>query len=155
MHLRRARADDSEAVVGLVKKFARRKLMLPIRKDFLFEHINDYFIAEENGRLAGVVFLRIYSAKLAEIRSLAVAEKYQSRGIGRKLVLHCLKEAGRLGIREVFALTVVPGFFTKLGFKVLQKERYPEKIWLDCTSCPKKDDCDETTVALRLKRKNV
>ena len=152
MHLRRARADDSEAVIGLVRKFARRRLMLPIRKDFLFEHINDYYIAEDQGQPAGVVFLRIYSEKLAEIRSLAVSEEFQSRGIGRKLVLHCLKEASRLGIGEVFALTVVPKFFTKLGFRILQKERYPEKIWLDCNTCPKKDDCDETTVAIRIKR---
>ena len=155
MRIRRARVDDSEAVIGLVGRFAHRKLMLPLKKDFLFEHINDYFICEDRGRPIGVVFLRVYSERLAEIRSLAVDEKHQSRGIGRKLVLHGLKEASSLGINEVFALTVVPGFFTKLGFKTLRKEKYPEKIWLDCVSCPKKDDCDETTVAIHLKKRRT
>ena len=151
MLLRRARPDDSAEITGLIRKFAKRKLMLPVTKDFLYEHINDYFIAEEKGETAGVVFLRVYSEQLAEIRSLAVSPESQKSGIGRKLVQHALKEAARSGIGEVFALTVVPGFFVKLGFSILQKERYPEKIWIDCNSCPKKDDCDETTVAISLK----
>jgi amino-acid N-acetyltransferase len=87
---------------------------------------------------------------LAEIRSLAVENKHQKKGIGRNLVKQCLKEAKALGIKKVFALTYQPEFFKKLGFADIDKASLPQKIWGDCVRCPRFPECDEHAVIIHL-----
>jgi len=87
---------------------------------------------------------------MAEIRSLAVVKGYQGQKLGSRLVLACLEEARALGIRKVFVLTYVEGFFAKMGFKVVEKSTLPHKIWADCLRCSKYPDCDETAMILDL-----
>jgi len=64
-------------------------------------------------------------------------------GIGGKLVGACLEEAGNLGIRSVFALTKKTEFFGKFGFVRVDRKKLPQKIWNDCSICPKFAKCDE------------
>jgi amino-acid N-acetyltransferase len=84
----------------------------------------------------------------AEIRSLAVAQAYQGRGLGRVLVATLLDEARTLGLPGVFALTYQQGFFERMGFRVVAHESLPHKIWSDCLNCPKYPHCDE--IAMRV-----
>ena len=51
---------------------------------------------------------------------------------------------------RVFALTYRANFFCRLGFRIVSKELFPQKIWSDCSVCPKKDRCDETAVLMEL-----
>ena len=60
------------------------------------------------------------------------------------------KEAKRLGIKKVFALTLATTFFKRLGFKVIDKEKLPMKVWTDCARCTKQDNCDEIAVVKTL-----
>jgi len=46
----------------------------------------------------------------------------------------------------VFALTMEPDFFVKLGFGVVEKDELPMKVWSDCARCPKQQNCDEIAV---------
>jgi amino-acid N-acetyltransferase len=62
----------------------------------------------------------------------------------------CLVEAKSLGIRRVFVLTYVEGFFAKLGFKTVEKSQLPHKVWSDCLKCSKFPECDETAMVLDL-----
>jgi amino-acid N-acetyltransferase len=148
MKIRNARASDSSAIIRLVGSFADRNIMLPVTEDYLFEHINNFFVAETGKKIVGTVFLRVYSDLLAEIRSLAVDAESQNHGIGRHLIQFTLKRAKELGIRKILALTLVPGFFRKLGFNEVDKSLFPEKIWTDCDTCTKKDNCDEISMLL-------
>lgn len=54
-----------------------------------------------------------------------------------------IAEAQRLEIQKVFALTYEQGFFTKLGFTVVEMASLPCKVWSDCIKCPKRGNCDE------------
>ena len=47
---------------------------------------------------------------------------------------------------KVFALTLEPDFFEKLGFEKVQKATLPMKVWSDCAKCPKQENCDEIAV---------
>ena len=51
------------------------------------------------------------------------------------------------------ALTYVPAFFHKLGFKTVPMETLPEKVWGVCIKCYKYNKCDETAVLLELRDK--
>ena len=81
---------------------------------------------------------------------LALADQKVAVGAGRELVLACLDEARRLGIRRVFALTYKQAFFEKLGFAVIEKSQLPHKIWGACMKCAKFPDCDEIALSIDL-----
>jgi amino-acid N-acetyltransferase len=94
--------------------------------------------------------LHILWDNLAEIRSVSVSNKFQQQGIGRKLIKRCLHEAKKLGVNRVFALTYRPGYFKELGFKEIDKNSLPHKIWRECLNCHKFPDCDESAVLKKL-----
>jgi amino-acid N-acetyltransferase len=146
--LRKARMADVEPIYGLVTEFSRTGKMLPRSRSDLYEALRDFVVAERRGRLIGCGALTIEWDNLAEIKSLAVAQRYQHRGIGRRLIKACLAEARRLGIGRVFALTSSPAFFERLGFARVPRESLPHKVWSDCIKCTKFPDCDETAVAI-------
>jgi amino-acid N-acetyltransferase len=85
------------------------------------------------------------------VKSLAVEEGHQGKGIGRTLVNACLEEARELGVNKVFALTFKPAFFQKLGFRQIDKDDLPRKVWGECIKCPLFPDCKEEAVIIDLK----
>jgi amino-acid N-acetyltransferase len=117
---------------------------LPRSLSEIYDHLRDFSVIEDvNGSIMAVCSLGICWEDLGEIRSLAVIERHQGKKFGTLLVENCLEEAVSLGLKKVFALTYVPVFFTKLGFRVIEKSTLPHKIWADCLKCPKFPDCDE------------
>ncbi|MEL7267364.1 MAG: GNAT family N-acetyltransferase, partial [Planctomycetota bacterium] len=56
-------------------------------------------------RIVGFCAVEVYSSKLAEIQSLAVANGYQGTGIGKQLVQLCVERARSLGVMEVMAIS--------------------------------------------------
>lgn len=146
MKIRKARISDIKSVHKLVNEFAKKEEMLPRSLNDLYESIRDIFIYEDDGDIKGVCALRILWDDLAEIRSLAVKEDARGKGIGKKLLNVCLKEAKQLGVKRVFALTYQPDFFKKHGFVDVDKAKLPQKIWGDCLRCPRFPECDEDAV---------
>lgn len=150
MSIRKARVADIKLIHKMVNEFARKEEMLPRALNELYEGVRDFVVFEEGGELRGVCALRILWEDLGEIRSLAVRDRYQRRGIGTKLIKRCLNEAKALGIQRVFALTYQPGFFKKAGFREIEKAKLPQKIWGDCMRCPKFPECNEHAVIIDL-----
>ncbi|MBN2372399.1 N-acetyltransferase [bacterium] len=97
----------------------------------------------DDPQIIGVCALNIIWEDLAEIRSLAVNEAHQRKGIGTNLVNACIKEASDLGVKKVFCLTYRKDFFSLLGFNEIDKSQLPHKIWADCLKCSKFPDCSE------------
>lgn len=150
LKIRKAKISDLKQVHKLVNDFAKKDEMIPRSLNELYETLRDFVICEDNGNVCGVCALHIMWEDLAEIRSLAVDEKYQKKGIGKNLVKQCLKEAKTLGIKKIFALTYHPEFFKKLGFVDIDKSSLPQKIWGDCLRCHKFPECDEHAVIFNL-----
>ena len=86
----------------------------------------------------------------AAIRSLAVFNRYKKKGIGRLLVEKAESVLREEGVSEVFVLTLSDEFFRRIGYREIQKEYFPQKIWRDCTHCPKLMACDETAMMKKL-----
>lgn len=146
--IRNARMDDIKKIYSLLAFFANKGLLLGRSLSSLYDQLRDFVVYEdtsinEPGEVVGVCSLHVCWENLAEIRSLAIAESHQHRGIGRQLVQACIAEAGNLGINRIFTLTYQPGFFRKLGFQPIDKNELPHKVWSDCIQCPKFPDCNE------------
>ena len=148
--VRKARASDVDAMRETINAYAREDRMLERTSDFLLENLRDYSVAELGGAFAGCCALHVLTPDLAEIRSLAVPHDFERRGIGRRLVSACLEEARQLGLRRVFALTLVPDFFERCGFTTTSLAHLPEKSAAECPICPKRLRCDEVAMLLYL-----
>lgn len=125
--------------------------MLPRSLNELYENVRDYYVFQTiDSEIAAVCALHVLWEDLAEIKSLVVRQSQQRQGIGRMLINCCKEEAAALGVSQVFALTYVKGFFTRLGFTELDKALLPHKIWGDCIRCSKFPDCDEQAVIINI-----
>lgn len=148
--IRKARPEHVEAMAALINAYAAEDLMLERSPEYLLETLRDFFVAELDGRFAGCCALHILTKDLAEIRSLAVPPELSGHGIGKRLVLACLDESRELGLRRLFALTLVPEFFEKCGFTVTSLGHLPEKSAAECPICPKRFCCDEVAMLVHL-----
>jgi len=148
--IRPARVEDVEAMRALIDRYAGEDRMLSRSRDFLVEHLRDFVIAEVDAEFMGCCALAVLTPDLGEVRSLAVRPEASGRGVGASLVDACVKQARRLGLRRVFALTLVPEFFERCGFTLTSLGRLPEKSASECPVCPKRSKCDEHAMLLHL-----
>ena len=150
MIVRAARAADVPAMLALINGYAAEDRMLERTAAFLNANLGDFLVAEEDDRFLGCGSLATLTADLAEVRSLAVAPAAAGRGAGRAIVGACVQRARERGLRRVFALTLVPDFFTKCGFTLTSLGRLPEKSASECPVCPKRFACDEQAMLMHL-----
>ncbi len=146
MNIRGAQISDVKRINALVSSYAERDRMLFRSMADIYENLQAFTVDEHDVGVVGCCALEIIWSDLAEIKSLAVDKANKEKGIGKMLVTAALEQAEQLGVPRVFALTLEPDFFEKLGFKVVEKETLPMKVWSDCARCPKQDNCDETAV---------
>lgn len=146
----KAKIAEAPQIQKLINTFADQGKMLARPLSEIYENIRDFYVVRDAGRLLGTAALHITWADLAEVKSLAVSEAFRRQGLGKALVESCLKEAREMGLRSVFCLTYVPGFFNRCGFTEVDKATMPYKVWGECYRCPKHPDCDETAMVYRI-----
>jgi amino-acid N-acetyltransferase len=146
MNVRSANVNDVKAINGLINAYAERDLMLFRSLADIYTNLQNFFVAEQDGQVIGCCALEVIWSDLAEVKSLAVEENHKGRGVGASLVNAAVEKAKLIGVPKVFGLTLKPEFFEKLGFKVVDKNELPMKVWSDCARCPKQQNCDETAV---------
>ena len=148
--IRKANVSDVKKIQKLVNYYAKRERMLPRSLNELYENIRDFFVYSEGGKIYGACALHIDWEDLAEIKSLAVATQKCGKGAGTKLLEECLKDARKLKVRKVFALTYIPEFFERFGFRIVDKKELPHKIWSECIRCMYFPGCKEIAMVKEL-----
>jgi amino-acid N-acetyltransferase len=146
MNIRRAKISDVKAIYSLINFYAEQDEMLFRSMADIYKNLQAFTVAELNGNVVGCCALEIIWSDLAEIKSLAVDKANMETGIGKMLVTAAAEQARQLGLQRLFALTLKPDFFEKLGFAIVEKEKLPMKVWSDCAKCPKQQNCDELAV---------
>ena len=150
MKVRSAKPADMMQVRDLISFYAGKNLMLPRSLNYLYENIRDFKVAVDGELIVGCGSLHVSWKDLGEIKSLAVDPRYVKKGVGKKILDACIKDAGKLGLENVFTLTMEPEFFQKNKFKKIDRQKLPMKIWGECRNCPKYPDCDEVALILTL-----
>ena len=148
---RSANVPDVDRIFKLVSAMAQSGLMLRRSKYKIITMLTNFIVAESGtGELAACGALLPLWTDSAEIVSLAVDPRFQGSGIGKTLVQELLERARRLGFEEVITLTYAVEFFSKLGFSIQPKDKFPRKLWRECLECPQLEDCDETAMSFQL-----
>ncbi len=147
---RPAKVSDAEGICRLVNYYAERGRMLHRSLESVYESLRDFLVVSRNGRLAGCAALSLAWGDLGEIRSLAVEPGRRGQGIGAELVREAIASGSRLELSRIFVLTYEPAFFERFGFRIVDKETLPAKVWRDCIHCPRADHCEEVAMVLAL-----
>jgi amino-acid N-acetyltransferase len=149
--IRKATQEDVRFIHKILADYGKQGILLPRSLNSVYESLRDFVVAEdEAGRSVGCCALKISWENLVEVRSLAVLDERNGQGWGSKLVEACLSEALTLGFSRAFTLTYQPGFFKRFGFREVDKNTLPQKIWADCINCVSFPDCDEVALLLEM-----
>lgn len=114
--VRRARTADVPAVRRLVDTYARQRILLDKPTVTLYEDVQEFWVADAAGTIAGCGALHVMWEDLAEVRTLAVDETWRGRGVGHAVLDRLVEVARDLGVRRVFCLTFEVDFFARHGF---------------------------------------
>ncbi len=150
MNVRPAVHEDVSTIVRIIAHYASQGLMLPRSQSAMLGALSGYLVAEQDGKVIGCGGLQQYSQRSAEIYGLATAPDNSAPGIGSAILRALIDRARTENISQVFALTLAPGFFQKMGFRIVEHKDLPLKVWTDCVACPKFGNCDEIAMVLDL-----
>ncbi len=151
MNIRPAHPHDVPHILALLNEHVRRGDVLPRTAKSIRDTLPDWLVGvDAEDDLVACVSLLYYSDILAEVRSLAVADKVKGQGWGSSIVKAIIGQAEHRQVPTLFALTRAVPFFQKMGFTISSKELFPQKVWRDCHVCPLLTNCDETAVVLHL-----
>ena len=145
--VREAAVDDIPAIHAFLEHYADLGIVLRRSREDILHYLANFFVAENATGVCACVAVRDFGNDLLEVRSLVVSPEQQGRGIGRELMNRVMAAVdGSRDFWRLFTLTKEPAFFGKLGFRVVAREMFPEKIWSDCRNCPKHNCCDEVAL---------
>ena len=150
--IRPAQPGDVDAIFELLELYTASGIVLKRSKEDISGYLANFIVAVVNGSVCGCCAARDFGNNLLEVRSLVVSPVCQGRGVGKKLVSSIIEKLDlERSAWRLFTLTLQVDFFKSLGFAVVEKEIFPEKIWSDCSKCPKFSCCDETALLLEKK----
>lgn len=150
----KATINDVTGISALLKEYSAMGNLLPRTAQDIQDNISEFWVIHDTASSPSSIIacgaLEQFTDELIEIRSLVVNPTIQGSGLGRLMVEDLTKAARERGAKRLMALTYSVGFFEKLGFEVVEKDIFPEKIWSICVNCYKFNNCDEVAVVLYL-----
>jgi amino-acid N-acetyltransferase len=120
IEIRPARTSDIKGIRSLIDAFALQRRLLNKETVTLYESVQEFTVAVEEGVVVGCGALHILWEDLAEVRTVAVAEHLHGKGVGRKILEAIIARAKEIGVERIFCLTFETDFFGSLGFKEIQ-----------------------------------
>jgi amino-acid N-acetyltransferase len=120
--VRPANTSDVLAIRDLVENYAGDGPRL-LRKNTvtLYEDVQEFYVAELDGKVVGCGALHVMWLDLGEIRTVAVDPVSKGQGIGSKILDSLTERASELGLTKLFCLTFETKFFSGHGFEQIEE----------------------------------
>lgn len=129
IEVRKARLDDVRAMYELIQPYVDTNVLLHKDLVVLYESMRDFAVAVEDGAIVGCGALHLLWRDLGELRTLAVKEGMQGKGIGHRIVEFLIAEARELGLSRLFCLTFETAFFARHGFEAVDERVVDAKTY--------------------------
>jgi len=122
INVRPAITSDVLAIRDLVENYAGDGPRL-LRKNTvtLYEDVQEFYVAEQDGKIVGCGALHVMWHDLGEIRTVAVDPAIKGQGIGSQILNALTQRATNLGLSKLFCLTFETQFFTGHGFMPIEE----------------------------------
>jgi amino-acid N-acetyltransferase len=118
--VRAAKTSDIKKIKAIINEYVSERRLLSKEIVTLFESVQEFIVAEVDGEIVGCGALHVLWEDLAEVRSVAVIESMQGKGIGHTILEKVLARAKEVGVKKVFCLTFETKFFGSHGFIEIQ-----------------------------------
>ena len=112
-----------------VNKASRR--MLEKETVTLYETVQEFVVAEENGEVVGCGALHVLWEDLAEVRTVGVEDKVRGQGVGHKILEELIDRARKIGVKRIFCLTFETKFFGAHGFKEIESSPVEPDVYAE------------------------
>ncbi len=120
MEIRAARTSDVRGIRALVDEYSLQRRLLSKETVTLYENVQEFVVAIEDGEVVGCGALHVLWEDLAEVRTVAVHERLIGQGIGHAILEAIVTRARELGVKRLFCLTFETEFFARHGFTQIQ-----------------------------------
>jgi amino-acid N-acetyltransferase len=115
--IRPARTSDIKAIREIVDLYSLQRRLLSKETVTLYEAVQEFTVAELDGKVIGCGALHVLWEDLGEVRTVAVLEEHRNKKIGHQLLKAIIERAQKLGLKRLFCLTFETKFFGDHGFK--------------------------------------
>jgi amino-acid N-acetyltransferase len=121
------------AIREICEPLVDQRILLGKELVSLYEAVQEFVVAEIDGRVVGCGALHVMWRDLAEVRTLAVSSDFKRQGVGAAMMTALLQRAQELGVTRVFCLTFETQFFAGFGFEEISNvpvdaETYAEMV---------------------------
>lgn len=120
LEIRPARTRDVKEIRTLVDSYAAPGQMLSKETVTLYEGVQEFTVAVQDGKIVGCGALHVLWEDLAEVRTVAVEKSFHKQGIGHKILEQIIERAREIGVQRIFCLTFQTEFFGRHGFEIIQ-----------------------------------
>jgi len=134
--VRHARTSDIPGIQSLVEPLAQRRILLGKDRVTLYEAVQEFRVAEQDGVLIGCGALHVMWEDLGEVRTLIVTDDWLHRGVGRAIVDALEGNARQLGLTRLFCLTFEVDFFAGRGFTPIGEQVVPPDVYSQLLRSP-------------------
>lgn len=120
IEIRAARTIDIKGIRKLIDSYALQRRLLSKETVTLYESVQEFIVAIDGDEVVGCAGLHVLWEDLAEVRTVAVDERFRRQRIGQRLLEAVFERAKSLGVQRIFCLTFETDFFGRNGFAEIQ-----------------------------------
>jgi amino-acid N-acetyltransferase len=117
VEIRPAKSTDVKGIRKLIDTYAPQRRLLSKETVTLYESVQEFTVAVDDGEVIGCGALHVLWEDLAEVRTVADAEKYRGQGIGHRILEAVIQRGREIGVKRIFCLTFETDFFGRHGFE--------------------------------------
>lgn len=130
--IRPAKTKDIGSIADLCGPLIQSRVLLGKERVELYESVQEFLVAEDSaGNVVGCGALHVMWEDLGEVRTLAISQEHQGKGLGRLIMDGLMDRATSLGLKRIFCLTFEVEFFTKLGFEPISETPVDPEVYAE------------------------
>lgn len=115
--IRPAQTRDVKSIRKIIDEYSLQRKLLAKETVTLYEDVQEFVVAIDGDDVIGCGALHVLWEDLAEVRTVAVIEKFRGKGIGHQILESIINKARSVGVKRLFCLTFETDFFGRHGFQ--------------------------------------